>query len=94
MNNVFFNHINNAIRSLEEALQLTVASDSESRSSAEQLLLEVRWTNFLQNLVDILNFYSLRNFSLKLQMDCDDSDNCHDQHSSKISEIDKGVLNL
>jgi hypothetical protein len=65
MNKVIFNHINNAIRSLEEALQITVAPNSESRSSAEQLPLEVKWTNFLQNLVDILNFYSLRNFSLR-----------------------------
>ena len=95
MNNVIFNHLNNAIQSLE-ILMLNLTYDSESRSSVEQLLLEVKWTNCLQNLIDVLNFHPLRNFSLKLELECDDNDNCHHHYqlSNKIRENQQGDLNL
>lgn len=94
MNNVIFNHINNTIQSLEEVLRLNLTNDSESRRSVEQLLLEVKWTNCLQNLIDALNFHSLRNFSLKLELESDDNDKCyHNQHGYKVNENRQGVLN-
>jgi hypothetical protein len=95
MNNVIFNHLNNAIQSLE-ILQLNLTYDSESRSSVEQLLLEVKWTNCLQNLIDVVNFHPLRNFSLKLELECDDNDKYHHhiQHRYKLNENRHGNLNL
>ena len=80
MNNAIISHINNAIQSLEEAIRFTITRNS--KSSVEQLLIEVKWINCLQDLIDVINFHILKNFSLKLKLDCDDTDNCHQSLST------------
>ena len=36
---------------------------------AEQVIIENRWTDYLQNLIDFGNNYYLKNFSLKLELE-------------------------
>lgn len=73
MSNSTSDDINSAIESLEQA----VRQDIQDQGCIERLLIETQCTNCLQRLIDNLNGLVLKNFSLRLQMDCDDSDKCH-----------------
>jgi hypothetical protein len=43
-------------------------------TEVEQLNLETRWTDHIQNQVDFGNKHYLRNFSLRLEMEVEDDD--------------------
>ena len=52
-------------------------------SPVDQIVLETRWTDHMQNLVDFGNQNYLKNFSLKLVMEYDDNnseDNRQNDH--------------
>jgi hypothetical protein len=42
--------------------------------AVQKIILETAWTDYLQNLVDFGNKCLLRNFSLRLEMDDDESE--------------------
>jgi hypothetical protein len=88
MSNSTSDDINSAIESLEQA----VIQNIQDQGCIERLLIETKCTNCLQRLIDILNGLVLKNFTLRLQMDCDDTDKCHlRSHQSNDGCKSKGV---
>jgi hypothetical protein len=73
MSNSTPNHIR--ITGLQKYLRRLHREDIQSKNSVEQLLLEVELTDFIQNLINFLNTHFLKNFSFRLQMDCDEGQN-------------------
>jgi hypothetical protein len=66
------NSISADINSAMEFLRRFAREDLQTQDSTKQLLLEVKCTNSLQMLIDIVNTRILRSFSLRLQMECND----------------------
>lgn len=48
-----------------------VSSSGSLTAAAEQVIIEARWTDHLQRLVEFGNKNCLRNFSLRLEIECD-----------------------
>jgi hypothetical protein len=92
MSNSSSDDLNCAIESLEQVIRQNL----QDQCSVERLLIETQCTNCLQRLIDFVNAFVLKNFSLRLQMDCDDSDKCHlhSHYSYDRSEVLQGLLNL
>ena len=45
---------------------------SNQTTAPDQIVIETDWTDYMQRLVDFGNKHYLRNFSLKLEMECND----------------------
>jgi hypothetical protein len=82
------------INSTIESIQQVLIQDLQVRTSAEQLLLEAKCTNCIQGLVEIANVRILKNFSLKVEMECDDNDNSSFFGSSENLTSPRLTMNL
>lgn len=59
---------------LENKVFHKAANAIRNRTEVEQLNLETRWTDYIQNQLDFGNKHYLRNFSLRLQMEVNEQD--------------------
>ena len=63
---------NEILSNLEDKSFHKAATAIRKLTEVEQLNLETRWTDFIQNQVDFGNKLYLRNFSLRLEMEVND----------------------
>lgn len=72
MNNSISYDINNPIKIrelFEKALTRTFKHNVKGGNSADQVLIEVERNDYLQRLIDFVNKYCLKNFTLVLPME-------------------------